>query len=71
MIKKNDKEIELIKVFYDDGTTKIIEKGAVIELAKNDEEDSLTMEFADIAKIDLMKIIFAIMNLGLESKILD
>lgn len=71
MIQKNDKEIELIKVFYDDGTTKIIEKGAVIELTKNDEEDSLTMEFADIAKIDLMKIIFAIMNLGLESKILD
>ena len=71
MIMKNDKEIELIKVFYDDGTHKIIEKGAVIELAKNDEEDSLTMEFADIAKIDLMKIIFAIMNLGLESKILD
>ena len=70
MIKNNDKEPKLIKLYYEDGTVKEIEKGAVVQLQETKETDSMTMEFVDITKVDLIKIIYGIMSLSVETELI-
>ena len=70
MLCKSEKDLKMIKVIYEDGTEKEIEKGAVVQLQETKETDSMTMEFVDITKVDLMKIIYGIMSLSVETELI-
>nr|KEH88853.1 hypothetical protein Z964_p0014 [Clostridium novyi A str. GD211209] len=65
---KKDKNIEQLVVKYDDGTEKVIKKGAIVELGnnENEEEQTLSMEFADCKGIDLTSIVLGFVQMGAE-----
>ena len=60
------KDIEKIIVKYDDGTEKKINKGVIITLNKNEnqDEEKMTFEFADIKRNELANILYGVIQMG-------
>ncbi|RXI50671.1 hypothetical protein DP130_01505 [Clostridium tetani] len=70
---KKDINIEKIIIKYEDGTEKEIEKGTVITLGKEKENNEIDMnfEFANCSGKDLTSIIFGVMQMGAEMGLFD
>ena len=65
--KEKESMVEKIVIKYEDGTSKEIEKGAIITVDKDENEDNhLTFEFADISGSELTTLILGVMQMGVE-----
>lgn len=63
---KEENNVDQIIVKYDDGTERVIRKGAVIEYKEEGKEGTLTFEFADIKGEELASIIYGVTEMGVK-----
>lgn len=63
---KEENDVDQIIVKYDDGTERVIRKGAVIEYKEEGEEGTLTFEFVDISGKELTSIIYGATEMGVK-----
>lgn len=70
-INKSDIAIKKITVTYSDGTTKEIDKGAVIETNETDDGMKMDIEFCKFSGNDLINMIYGILDFAGNSGMLD
>ncbi|WP_234121167.1 hypothetical protein [Clostridium hydrogenum] len=70
-INENDVDVKKITIIYSDGTSKTINKGAVIEQNETDGEIKLNMEFCKFSGNDLINMIYGILEFASNTGMLD